>query len=135
MVVYLASVLIPFLAFYFTAGYAIYDLDMYAHRNAVVASQEVFVSMLITGDSRCADPDALHRSDRRRDRGRPRSCCGGCSIASRSSVGYRSWSLPALYLEVLWIYTAFRIGNEYLPKARGVAWKHPDLAGHHRLGR
>ena len=29
-------------------------------------------------------------------------------------------AVPALYLEVLWIYTAFRIGNEYLPKAE--AW-------------
>ncbi len=116
MVVYLASVLIPFLAFYFTAGYATYDLDQYAYRNAVVASQEIFSSMLIDGEAD-VQTEMLYT--------------GAIVVAIAAAAFMLRWVLerfkavrrlpylviPALYLEVLWIYTAFRTGNEYLPKA------------------
>jgi hypothetical protein len=117
MLVYLASVLIPFLAFYFTAGYATYDLDMYAHRNAVVASQEVFASVLTDGTAD-VQTKMLY--------------AGAVVVAIAAGAFLLRWvlerfkivrrlpylAIPALYLEVLWIYTAFRAGNEYLPKAQ-----------------
>jgi hypothetical protein len=117
MLVYLASVLIPFLAFYFTAGYASYDLDLYVYRVAVVSASEIFASMLNLGVAE-AQTDVL--------------IAGTAVVAIALTAFVLRWllgrfaivrrlpylALPALYLEVLWIYTAFRVGNEYLPQAQ-----------------
>ncbi len=89
---------------------------MYAYRNAVVASQEIFASSLIDGKP-SVQTEMLY--------------AGAVVVAIAVGAFVLRWVLerfkivrrlpylvvPALYLEVLWIYTAFRTGNEYLPKA------------------
>jgi hypothetical protein len=116
MLVYLASVLIPFLAFYFAGDFATYDRDMYALYVADQQVQEVFTSSLENGHSIV----------------QTKFLTTGLIVVGVAAVAFvLRWvfdrlgvvrrrpylALPALYLEVLWIYTAFLVASEYTPKA------------------
>ncbi len=115
MMVYLASVLIPFLAFYFAGDYATYDRDMYALYVADQQVQEVFASTLDSGQSIV----------------QTKFLTTGLLVVGVAVVAFvLRWlfdrlavvrrrpylAFPALYLEILWIYTAFLVANEYTPK-------------------
>jgi hypothetical protein len=125
MMAYLASVLIPFLAFYFAGDYATYDRDMYALYVADQQVQEVFASTLDSGQTIV----------------QTKFLTTGLIVVGVAVVAFvLRWAFdrlgvvrrrpylafPALYLEILWIYTAFLLANEYTPK--GWEW-----LGHTRI--
>jgi hypothetical protein len=115
MLTYLASVLIPFLAFYFAGDFATYDRDMYALYVADQQVQEVFASSLENGQSIV----------------QTKFLTTGLIVVGVAVVAFvLRWlfdrlgivrrrpylAFPALYLEILWIYTAFLVASEYTPK-------------------